>query len=205
MINKVSQGVYSIAKNTCLFRELSFVKLAMSDDDTRPFMICVHVESTDTTKYFIATDGRRLHLIHYGVNEPVVAVVADGDYSIKADKDGLMLITKPDNGIFPNWRKVMPEGYTKHFMLSVGELKSKHDKSYGMAKVHYKLAKLADVCVQAEYVQALGGESDWHVWFGERNRALVFKTGNKIALIMPMGFDDDELPAVTELAMELGI
>jgi hypothetical protein len=104
------------------FNSLLFVCRALSKDESRPFLMALHIEKRKGGITVVATDGSRLHLAELSIE------IAPGEYSPLITKSSIIL--KPVTDItFPNWRRVVPQPGSELAVLDIPLSDKKQAKS----------------------------------------------------------------------------
>lgn len=178
--------------------KLRFIEKAVSDDATRYF-ICYPYYDKDECQ-LVATDGRRLHIFKLNssdINNLGLTEVEASTY-VKIDaKAGRVYPIKQD-GIFPNYKRVIPDNIVKdEKKLS---LNTKNEKIAGIPRFYVR----SGMVVNYDYLADCVGFT-WEVYFVKtdgcdayKEKALTLKTivedkgySELTAIIMPMLQEDN--------------
>lgn len=159
-----------------------FAARAASDDPTRYFMNGIHIEYDDANgRKIVGTDGRRLHVDNYfGDLEPHECCYSVVRSSAKrVDYESI-----PTEGMFPNWRKVIPDTFLDgELLISLPANKKRYSNKYSTAVCALIRALPADRNIDIRYVDDLLGYA-WTVQFSAD--VAVFASGDKLAVIALM-------------------
>ncbi len=183
--------------------DLRFVARAVGDDETRPFMRFILVEPVDETPESelraVATDGRRLHMVEIDRRIAGLGFVPGKWRVVKCAPTVVQLARVADDedsqksaGNFPNYKKVIPEGPVDKVMAFEGFSRAE------IARSSHTLSKFLRECpdptaVNLVFLEALG-QMEWTVEWRKglepyQNRAVVFKSGDRTAVIMPLSWE----------------
>jgi len=167
------------------YNALLFVLKALSTDETRPFLMVLHVEKRRGGIRVVATDGRRLHMAD------LVLGIEPGDYTSLVTK--MSIILKPNSEVaFPNWRRVVPQtgaelGTLDFSAASVGK---KVGPCGQMTRAVVSLVEKTHEVINVHYLDDLS-KAPWTI-FGTSgsSRAVLLRRGNidhgQTAVIMPL-------------------
>ena len=168
-----------------LRRVLGLVQFAMAVQDIRYYLNGVLFSCDGTTLKVVATDGHRLSLATYKLPEPVgkieailprktvlelIKLLDESDdpihltmhqNQVKFSFAGIEIVSKIVEGKFPDYTKVIPNGYTNHVQLQRGEFLASlqraailsNDKIRGVRLVFTK-DSLSIVCSNNEQEEA---------------------------------------------------
>jgi hypothetical protein len=172
-------------ENKALFNNLRFVALAISDDETRAYMMVLHVEDADSGKVLVGTDGHRLHTL------TTVLAIDNGDYTVDMTANYIRLVKHEADIPFVNWRRVIPET-KKTITLVDGGLTVERKALHGCLYPLYRIG----VKVNEQYIADLDFDDSKQCWSVrqcpcDKKAAMVFENGIRKAIIMPMNFDND--------------
>ncbi len=170
---------------TADYEGLSFVLKALSTDETRPFMMVVHIEKRKRGITAVATDGKRMHTADLDLD------VAPGDYVPLITKASVIL--KPSTGIqFPDWKRVFPKVGTEITMLdfSSAGIGKKNTQCANMTQQVLKLYEKTHQAVNMQFLDDLS-KGPWTVYgVGGTSRAVLLKRTEgeleRSAVLMPM-------------------
>jgi hypothetical protein len=188
-----------------LAQQLRFLARAVSDDETRFFMNDIEVvlselpddrpeadkEKNGPLLKAIATDGRRMHIVDpltpsavaiHGL-EPGRWHVVSGGPACRARV--AKFVEAP--GAFPNYKKVLPEGpieYTAEFNGFALIRERIARGSSALLKFFFDFPK--PTAINLNYLADLGSDTCWKVEWRDERRAVCFRSGSKLAVIMPM-------------------
>ena len=134
------------------------VARAASKDETRYFMMGIHVEGGK----MIATDGRRLHWADCPYDDGEYQIVKSTKYRMS------MVLNEQFDGQYPNWERVIPDGCDNPMEVNL----TKDKESYGIATIIRLLPD--EVMFQLDYLKDIYGFV-WNVSVcGEKNNILRF-------------------------------
>jgi hypothetical protein len=157
------------------FANICFLAEAVSTDTTRPFINVLHVEVDSGNKILTATDGRRLHQLTIPIEE---LEIEEGYYTVIKKAD-IITLTKTGQVQFPNWRCVIPENTVNLYeKMLINKKRMEHTA--------YMLNRL-DIMISIDYLSSLDGL----IWncrqdIGGRRKAVIFESGERKAVIMPL-------------------
>jgi hypothetical protein len=175
--------------------ELSFVAKAISKDKTRFDMMHMLVEpseapddrkdKTSPRLRAVATDGRRLHLV-----DPLPDALVDvygmtvGAWRvIKTGKVTQIASFEEPPGDFPKYRGLIPTDPVQSFQFTGIDLK----RGRGFAELLSLFRKFPEpTACNFNFLEDLGFGYSWDVEWRGPTKALTFKNGNRLALVMPM-------------------
>jgi len=168
-----------------LASQLGFLARAVSSDETRLYMNCIHVEPSDKGGLTgVATDGRRLHYVDELAGADVFGITA-GFWKVFKNGKRVWIARLDDSETegfkFPNWRKVLSTGNFEYETYFEGyNNKTNHNQLVDL------LRNFPDkTVIDLKHIADLGVHSVWRVeWFG-REKAIRFTSGNCTAVIMP--------------------
>jgi hypothetical protein len=192
---------FIIRKGSRVFDGFRFLAGAASKDVTRTYMGGIHLEREENHITAVTTDGHRLHIVEFDDID-----LEPGNYQFGEIAREYMILYPMDGEVnYPNWKRVVPKNY-KHFPQTFSE-----KKKDTMAKFSQEISTLfstTGLCFNMEYIEALRG-NEWEINFkshGDNNVAVLFKSGNKTAVIMPMQKDEapqviDDTPVVKPLLL----
>jgi hypothetical protein len=177
--------------------QLRYLSKAVSTDETRFFMMYIHIEPSDKGEGLlgVATDGRRLHLVD-PLDEAAAGVfgITPGYWQVfkGAHSSRLWLARLEDSETeswrYPAWRNVMPKGEVAYKTTFEGfNIKGPKSNYTELAKFLHDFPDAT--AIDLEYLSLLGTGFTWDVeWYGS-NKSLKFIEGNRLALIQPMMID----------------
>ncbi len=180
-----------------LFKELHFVSLAMSDDETRYFMRGVHfsepAEDDEKNVRIAATDGKQLHIAVVPLEKLKAAYPgwSPGLYAAKCQKT-LVSIGKKIDAEFPEYQRVVddPKPRGLHVDLSLSRAtRQQHLFAFEIA-FHSRLQGF----INPDYLRALYGYA-WVASMTAKDHKVRFDctTLPLVAFIAPMRTDDGML------------
>jgi len=94
-----------------LFRGLTWVAAALSNDDTRGAICCIHIEQTGLTWNLVATDGKRMHIHEFdpGMFSDDIDLLPAGLYEVVAKTaKHIVVVQNTDFSTYPDWRAIVP-------------------------------------------------------------------------------------------------
>jgi hypothetical protein len=154
---------------------------------------CIHVEVSEKGLAGVATDRRRMHVVdplHAGAFGG--AEIGPGAWRVLRGTGELARIVKvadEDAGLFVPWKKVIPEGtpgYTCEFAGYSPEWEKEGDTVGAEELTRLIRGFPEETAIQLRYLADLGRMDRWTVEWRRNNRAVVFESGNKKAVIMPV-------------------
>jgi hypothetical protein len=179
--------------------EINFLSRALFSNWGVGPLSCIHVEVSEKGLAGIATDGRRMHVV-----DPLHASafggadLGPGTWRALGGKGELSWIVKvadEDAGLFVPWKKVIPEGtpgYTCEFPGYSPEWEWEWEwEEKGDTVGAEELTRLIrgfpeETVIPLRYLADLGRKDRWRVEWRGNCRAVVFESGNKKAVIMPV-------------------
>lgn len=180
-----------------LAEELRYLAKSISNDETRYFMMNIYVEYIDPEHpeaglLGVATDGRRLHVVE-PLHESATKVfdMKPGHYRfLKASQKSAWVAKYAENpGQFPAWRRVIPSGEPKFTTTFTGFEASGHRR--GIPELVKLLRAFPEAtAMNLKYLEDLGTGTPWSVEWSEPNKAVVFKSGNRKTVIMPISLGE---------------
>lgn len=99
------------------FSLLQWVLRAIDKDGTGG-MSHLHVETIQDVTTWVATDGRRMHIVYNQVSIP------DGNYSV-INTAKVISLSSAEDIIFPNWQRVIPTADSVSTLTDMGPFSSK--------------------------------------------------------------------------------
>ena len=174
---------YSIprVKGLGLYHHIKWVNRAVSTNSYRFIINHVLVEGSR----IIGADGRRLH---YYENDYLKDDIEDGIYRVVKTPKEILLIAAPDAGTFPDYRKAFPDGHAEEVSLQCIIGKTPQDKA---ANIIYQMGQQAQGFLFLPYVidACSDGEHMINVECRGKLSPVIFKTEDRLALIMPLRTD----------------
>jgi hypothetical protein len=182
--------------------DLVFIAKAVCDDETRPFMNCVLVEDLEIDEKnitrLVSCDPVRLHILDFKKEEAERFGIIPGKYRVlKAKQDHVQFLRYDTdlevNGKFPDYKKVIPEGpadfHAKFESFDKGGI---YHNSVNLIKFFRSFPQ--PTAISFSYLKDLGDGVAWDVEYRNgddkfQHKAIVFKSGNRTAVIMPMVID----------------
>lgn len=185
----------TIEKTNPIFKSLSWVLAARSEDPTRYFMNGFFIENDGKDQLWIATDGRRLHLHRYVDG---AGCFPSGNTRIDVFSKTLITFTPDcdDMGQFPNWRRVVPtiedkvgtikDKDGKDIVININKMSLRGVDIAPLGRLVVKLYALTDRIINPFYLLPLAN-ARWGLYgdngAAQRGRALEFHSGLGIAVI----------------------
>ena len=165
---------------------LQFVCKALSKDETRPFLMVVHIEKRKGGITAVATDGSRLHLAELAID------IAPGDYSPVITKTSIIL--KPLlNVTFPNWRRVVPLAGSDLAVLDIPMSDKKQVKSARLTRQLVTVFEHTRQAIDIGFLDDLSAGVWKLVGSTGTSKAILFIQGEKgkerNAVIMPLSLN----------------
>jgi hypothetical protein len=166
-------------------RVLHWVTLTRSDDHTRQMMQNLHIEDGQA----VATDGMRMHMAQLPMvkvkGEVDKPILEDGDYHVVKSTTKLVQLAKIDDNdgkVFPSYKKLIPETEPEKSL----NLWSCSKNNISKFTLYYSKIIQFGV-VNIDFIKDLiSHEDSWTAQYFGKNKVIVFTSGNKKALIMPM-------------------
>jgi len=180
---------------------LRFVAKAVSNDETRYFMNFIRIEQVDDTdpesKFrAVGTDGRRMHIFEMDKGTAESCGLSTGSWKVIAARPNLVQLAKenPEKaGQFPNYRKILDRiGEPKHSTRFLGfdTTKAGYSKSENYQNmVDFFRSFPEKTVINFGYIADLTVGESWTVEWTDPQRAITFKSNDKLAVIMPMQAD----------------
>lgn len=168
---------YKIDRYHPAFKHLRFVAVAVSSDETRMGMNYLKVEKNK----IIATDGRRLHMVE--IDPPV----EPGLYEVIKNNTRDIVIARDDNPKteYPNYDRVIPTD-SAIYSCTFDGIRNLKRKPRDFAKVSQMMYLFPEpTTFNLKYVEDIGF-GPWRVEWRGASKGLVFRTTERMALIMPM-------------------
>jgi hypothetical protein len=170
-------------------RQITFLSRAVRKDMSRYFMCHILIEPSDVEcgkLRGVATDGRRLHIIDPLSCPEVIGLEAGNWRPLKMGGECSWIAQiKSDEGIFPDYRKVIP----KDEPLFTFELPGlpRGDLTENMPYLVDFYRKFPEpTAINMNYLNSLDHYQAWKVkWYGG-NKAVLFKSNGYSAVIMPI-------------------
>jgi len=185
----------TIEKTNPIFKLLSWVFAARSEDPTRYFIHGFFIENDGKDQLWVATDGRRLHL-HRHVDG--AGCFPPGNTRIDVFSKTLIAFTSgcDDMGQFPNWRRVVPTiadelGTIKNkdggnIVINIGKMSLRGVDAAPLGRLVVKLYVLTDRIINPFYLLPLA-DARWELYgdngASQREKALEFHSDWGIAVI----------------------
>ena len=185
----------TVEKTNPIFRSLSWVFAARSEDPIRYFMNGFSIENDGKDQLWIATDGRRLHLHRYVDG---AGCFPSGNTRIDVFSKTLIAFTSgcDDMGQFPNWRGAVPTiadelGTIKNkdgedIVINIGKISLRGVGVAPLGRLVVKLYALTDRIINPFHLLPLA-DARWELYGDngafQRRRALEFHSGLGIAVI----------------------
>jgi DNA polymerase III sliding clamp (beta) subunit (PCNA family) len=162
------------------FKDLSWTVRAMSKDPIKINLNAVYINAGN----MVASDGHRMHLAEINLDG---TPLEEGLYEvIKNSKDQIILQEIEGEGL-PNYKQVIPEGETQKTVELVFENprkgKANHSRTYSQTIRALKENLVLDYNL---FSQAIEGMDTATFKVFTDNGPVVLKSGNKLAVIMPM-------------------
>jgi len=106
----------AIAEMHPLFKAISWVALATSDDESRHQLCQIRIEKAELIYDIVATDGRRLHHAKYdaGLFDTDICEIEPGNYIVISTSKKFAVIAKSEIADYPNWKNVIPDHNAKN-------------------------------------------------------------------------------------------
>ena len=185
----------TIEKTNPIFKSLSWVFAARSEDPIRYFMRGFSIENDGKDQLWIATDGRRLHLHRYVDG---AGCFPSGNARIDVFSKTLIAFTSgcDDMGQFPSWRRVVPtiadevgtikDKDGKDIVINIGKMSLRGVGAAPLGRLVVKLYALTDRIINPFYLLPLA-DANWELYgdngASQRKKALEFHSGLGIAVI----------------------
>ncbi len=185
----------TIEKTNPIFRSLSWVFAARSEDTARYFMHGFSIENDGKDQLWVATDGRRLHLHRYVDG---AGCFPSGNTRIDVFSKTFIAFTSgcDDMGQFPSWRGAVPtiadEAGTikdkdgKDIVINIGKMSLRGVDAAPLGRLVVKLYALTDRIINPFYLLPLA-DARWELYGDngvlQRRRALEFHSALDIAVI----------------------
>jgi hypothetical protein len=161
--------------------DLNFLAKAISRDITRPIMQFLQIEESSIKPNLIgiATDGKRMHIV-----DPLPECgLSIGAWRILKTGSKVWLTKYADNKVnFPTWRKVLPKGKPNYSTTFNGFSITTNATSLTTLIREFP----EPTALNLTFVLDLGISDVWDIEYRGPPSAVVFKSNNKTALIMPM-------------------
>jgi hypothetical protein len=154
---------------------------------------CIHVEVSENGLAGVATDRRRMHVVDpLHVNVFGGADFGPGAWRALGGEGEFAWIAKvadENTELFVPWKKIIPEGtpeYTREFAGYSPEWEEEGD-TVGAEELTRLIREFPEeTAIQLRYLADLGRMDRWTVEWRRNNRAVVFESGNRKAVIMPL-------------------
>lgn len=94
-----------------LFKGLTWVSAALSKDETRGAICCIHIEQDGLNWILVATDGKRMHIHEFdpGMFSDDIDLLPPGLYELVArTAKHIVVVQNHDYSTYPNWRAIVP-------------------------------------------------------------------------------------------------
>jgi hypothetical protein len=182
----IKYGKFYEIKNRFLVDEFTFLSKAICKDETRYFLMCIHIED----KKLITTDGKRIHisdLSNFEADKKEEPFPDDGNYKLLRLTRRLVWLCKIEEmeRSFPDWEEVVPSTKKSKYILTY--FPTCRDGT-GLA-----FSKLVNNCgepipINFDFIVDLGVK-EYIFYYNEVDKAMTFKNDIRTAVIMPFKMD----------------
>jgi hypothetical protein len=170
-------------------RQITFLSRAVCKDETRFFMCHILIEPSDIKpgKFRgVGTDGKRLHIVDPLSCPDGLGLEAGNWRPLRmGSKYSWMAQIKNNRGIFPNYRKVVPQGEPS-FAFDLPGLPRGDCQDNMPYLVNFFREFPEPTVINMNYLNALDHDRAWSVkWYGG-DKPVLFESADHTAVIMPI-------------------
>ncbi len=179
-------------KDPALYELVAFVARGRDSKHFNPAMGNIHAEREEEGQLIlVGTDGKRLHMAK--VADRFNLALEDGNWEPVITKDQIILKEPETDGVFPNWRRVVPQEVHGKEVIKITDtrMSRKPEVAEKLSRMLWAIFEKAGQIVNIRYLMDLmTGEWNFTSEDYKETSPLVFNrklpAGEATALIMPI-------------------
>lgn len=183
-MSEAKSDMVEIISTDPLFNDIRWAIKALSQDDERPVLMHMHVETDGMMSYIVATDARRLHRVQG--DDDILDRFEPGEYKVIRQMAKTIMFQRVKGLKYPNWKKIIPQDLEDperkyeelHWDVDVPE---EH-----LFQVCVTLAKLGIRQVNTRYIQDALSDGVNLAYAEDEVSPIIISANNLLAVVMPM-------------------